>query len=261
MGTLGRPPRIVMLASDGDSTWIAYNGLRKDLPIAKVILEDPISRWTLLKRRFRKLGARKVAGQLAFQFGMVPALRRTARRRIDQITRDLALDRTPADPSVIQRVPSANSPEAMAALRALAPDVVIVNGTRILSKEVLSCVQTTFLNTHAGVTPMYRGVHGGYWALAEQRPDLCGVTVHIVDTGIDTGSIVGQAMIRPTADDSFVTYPYLQMAAALPVLAQAVRDACNHALETKPPLAGSSKLWSHPTIGEYLRNRLAHGVK
>jgi hypothetical protein len=83
----------------------------------------------------------------------------------------------------------------------------------------------------------------------------------VVDTGIDTGGIVGQAMIRPTAEDSFVTYPYLQMAAALPVLVTAVRDACAKRLALKPPFPGASKLWSHPTIGEYLKNRITLGVK
>ena len=64
----------------------------------------------------------------------------------------------------------------------------------------------------AGITPLYRGVHGAYWALAEGRRDLCGVTVHRVDAGIDTGEVLAQVLIDPTPQDNFVTYPWLQVA-------------------------------------------------
>ena len=40
---------------------------------------------------------------------------------------------------------------------------------------------------HAGITPQYRGVHGGYWAVVNNDPEHCGVTIHFVDKGIDTG--------------------------------------------------------------------------
>ena len=49
------------------------------------------------------------------------------------------------------------------------------------------------VNVHAGITPRYRGVHGGYWALAERHPEWVGTTVHLVDPGIDTGAILAQA--------------------------------------------------------------------
>src|SRR5438093_9923670 len=42
---------------------------------------------------------------------------------------------------------------------------VVVNGTRIISEAVLTASDAVFINMHAGITPKYRGVHGGYWAL------------------------------------------------------------------------------------------------
>jgi folate-dependent phosphoribosylglycinamide formyltransferase PurN len=38
-------------------------------------------------------------------------------------------------------------------------------------------------------------VHGGYWALAENNPQLVGTTVHFVDTGIDTGEVIEQSFL------------------------------------------------------------------
>ncbi|MEZ6118695.1 MAG: hypothetical protein R3C28_19310 [Pirellulaceae bacterium] len=59
-----------------------------------------------------------------------------------------------------------NSPETVDRIQLLAPDVVLVNGTRIIRPHRSdNRTDALFLNTHAGVTPTYRGVHGGYWAL------------------------------------------------------------------------------------------------
>jgi methionyl-tRNA formyltransferase len=64
-----------------------------------------------------------------------------------------------------------NSGQTIELLTALRPDV---EGTRIISANVLRRVRVPFVHTHAGVTPMYRGVHGADWALVEKRTDLCG---------------------------------------------------------------------------------------
>jgi phosphoribosylglycinamide formyltransferase-1 len=111
-----------------------------------------------------------------------------------------------------------------------------------------------------GITPRYRGVHGGYWALAEGNRDLCGVTVHRVDAGIDTGPIVEQIRVMPANEDNFVTYPYLQLAMALPMLQRAVETALRGELQCRPA-GGQSQLYFHPSIGEYLWNRLRRGVR
>ena len=51
----------------------------------------------------------------------------------------------------------------------------MINGTRIISKATLGCVPAVFINTHVGITPTYRGVHGGYWSLVEGERARCGV--------------------------------------------------------------------------------------
>ena len=95
---------------------------------------------------------------------------------------------------------------------------MLVNGTRIISKKTLESVPATFINIHTGITPAFRGVHGGYWAMATGKKNLFGTTVHYVDTGVDTGGIIEQVFIEPPKQDNFYTYPYLQYASVLPVL-------------------------------------------
>ena len=157
-------------------------------------------RWRdFLKRRIKKLGFSTVFGQLLFSAAIVPVVSRQSRRRIQQIISSNKLNTSEIPSDKVTEVPSVNSDLTIAELKRLSPAVVVVNGTRIIQEKVLGCVDAVFLNTHAGITPMYRGVHGGYWALASGDASNCGVTIHKVDKGIDTGSIVAQATISPSS--------------------------------------------------------------
>jgi folate-dependent phosphoribosylglycinamide formyltransferase PurN len=252
---------VVLLAVEGSSTRVVYHALRARFPGVCVVLEPPVPRSQLVRRRARRLGPWVTLGQLLFMAGALPLLRRRAESRVARIRAQWGLDEREIDGRVL-RVPSVNSPEARELLRRLDPRVVVVNGTRIIGRETLRCVPAPFVNIHAGITPAYRGVHGGYWALAEGRPDLAGTTVHLVDEGIDTGTVLAQATFPVTADDSFVTYPYLHLAAGLPVLVDVVEQALRGELRPGPERTDlESRLRTHPTLWRYLRLRLSRGVR
>lgn len=254
-------PGIVMLVGKDPVSNIIYHTLAQTFPVDAVIREEKLPVLTFLQRRLKKLGFSKVAGQLLFAAGIVPVVTYFSRRRVRQIISLNRLDTSEIPRSCTIDVPSVNSDITINELRRLSPRVVIVNGTRIIQENVLQSVDGIFLNTHAGITPMYRGVHGGYWALASRDAMNCGVTVHKVDKGIDTGSIIAQATITPTAEDTFATYPFLQIASAIPILKQAVSDALAGKLSEIAPPPGKSQLWTHPTAWQYLKNRIRTGVR
>ncbi|RYY58862.1 MAG: formyl transferase, partial [Chitinophagaceae bacterium] len=216
--------KIVLLCSEGFSTTVLYNYISRFYPVERVIAETPMRGMSLAKRRINKLGWPTVAAQVAFMAAVVPVLRRKAAARLGEIRSMDVFDETPIPAAAIQRVDSVNDSASITLLQQLDPDVVLVNGTRIISKKVLDSVRAKFINMHTGITPKYRGVHGGYWAMKNDDPVHCGVTVHLVDKGIDTGAVLHQALIHPNAQDNFVTYPYLQYAAGLPLVKQAVDD-------------------------------------
>jgi methionyl-tRNA formyltransferase len=186
-------------------------------------------------------------------------LSRFAKQRLRGIFNEYHLDDAAIPEEQLLKVSSVNAPEAVSAIRARSPKVIVVNGTRIIRREVLESVPATFLNTHAGITPKYRGAHGAYWALLNNDAERCGVTIHVVDPGIDTGPVVAQAIIAPTAEDSFVTYPFLQLAAALPVLVNSVGQALEGKLTTRPA-EGETAVWYHPGALQYLVGR-SRGTK
>lgn len=61
---------------------------------------------------------------------------------------------------------------------------------KILKDGLLRSVRQGFINTHPSLLPWNRGKHYNFWALVEGAP--FGVTLHMVDSGIDSGAIVAQ---------------------------------------------------------------------
>ena len=251
---------IVMLTGKGKSSRILYHALSEDFHIEKIIQEEGVDRKKFLKRRAKRLGYWRVFGQILFQGALVPLLKKTSKKRADEIMAKYRLNDHSIDKNAIKEVTSVNAQTCMELLQNLKPDIVIVNGTRIISKKILNCVDATFINTHAGITPRYRGVHGGYWALANNDKDHCGVSVHLVDAGIDTGGVLYQKNIEPTPHDNFSTYPLLQLAEGISLMKKAIKDVmAKQVKEVHPDL--DSKLWSHPTIWSYMWKRIMRGVK
>lgn len=225
--------RIVMLAGKGVSTNILFHSLKNDYDIQGVILEDAVSTKEFLKKRIKKLGLWKVAGQVLFQLSVAQILNRTSLKRKKEILKKYDLDDSKIPAEKVIRINSVNNPKCISLLEKLNPEIVIVNGTRIISKKVLESVPIKFINIHAGITPKYRNVHGAYWAVVNNDWENCGVTVHEVDSGIDTGNIIYQQKIEITNRDNFSTYPLLQLAEGIIYLKKALSDFFSNNLSFK----------------------------
>lgn len=252
---------IIVLAQASLATNIIYQRLKTHFNVTRLILERPVARHQFINRRLKQLGPLKVLGQIIFRSAFVPLLNMKSKARISKIISDYQLNIAEPDQSLITRVDTVNSSDTIELIKQLSPKLVVLNGTRILSKHTLSQIACPIINMHCGITPSFRGVHGAYWALAQGRADKCGVTVHLVDCGIDTGAILGQTNIEPEVDDNFVTYPYLQVAQGLPLLINSIRAILDDKIVKFSADADKSKLWSHPTAWEYLVNYLRSGVK
>lgn len=254
-----RRPRIAMLCGDGLSSWFMYNALAGEVDVLAVVVEGKPSARGMIRYRLRQLGWRTVIGQLAF-IAFNRLLARFQRRRIDELVLRYGLHAELPPAAITHRVGSVNTAAVRRLLARLDLDAVVVNGTRIISRAVIECIDRPFINTHVGITPRYRGVHGGYWALVHGDAENCGVTVHLVDTGVDTGGVLYQQRIQVERSDGFNTYPVHQLAAAIPLMKHALRDVVDGSLACREGV-GPSRLWYHPTLGQYVRYRLARSVK
>jgi len=81
------------------------------------------------------------------------------------------------------------------AVAAHEPDLVVLAGfMRILAPEFLGRFPQRVVNTHPALLPSFPGAHAVADALA-YGVKVSGVTVHLVDEGVDTGPVVAQAAV------------------------------------------------------------------
>ena len=81
-------------------------------------------------------------------------------------------------------------------------DVVALCGfLRLLSGALLDQVSAPVLNVHPSLLPAFRGLHAQRQAI-EAGVRVTGVTIHFVDSGMDTGPILIQAALEVLASDT-----------------------------------------------------------
>jgi folate-dependent phosphoribosylglycinamide formyltransferase PurN len=249
---------IVLLTSGGPMAACVANALAEHFGSIIVLEEEREPKWHIIRRRARRLGWVTALGQLGCAALLGLAARRT-QARIEAIAAAHGLI-TRLSPSIERRrIGSVNSKACRDVLRALQPRVVAVYGTRIIRRETLKAVSAPFINCHAGINPKYRGQHPGYWALVNGDAQNVGVTIHLVDEGVDTGAVLYQSRVAFAPEDNILTYQWVQIAHALPLLARAVEDALSNGLRPQH-VRLPSRQWFPPTLWAYAWNGLTRGV-
>lgn len=74
-------------------------------------------------------------------------------------------------------------------------DIAISFGYRhIIRGEPLCAGACPIVNLHIGYLPFNRGAHPNFWSFFDGTPS--GVTIHLIDEGIDTGPIIAQKCLE-----------------------------------------------------------------
>ncbi|WP_327146742.1 phosphoribosylglycinamide formyltransferase [Nocardia sp. NBC_01327] len=88
---------------------------------------------------------------------------------------------------------------------AFAPDLVVSAGfMKILGPRFLKRFDGRIINTHPALLPAFPGAHGVRDALA-YGVRVTGSTVHLVDSGVDTGAILAQEAVEVLPSDDEAT--------------------------------------------------------
>jgi len=92
-------------------------------------------------------------------------------------------------------------------------DFVISYGYRyILKEDLIKLFPNKIINIHISFLPWNKGADPNLWSFLENTPK--GVSIHFVDSGIDTGDILVQQEVLFTEDDTLKTsYDKLNKAA------------------------------------------------
>ena len=241
---------VVVVTEGGPHIWAIVNAIADQVGPVSVVLESPESKKRLLIGRARRQGWVSAIGQLGTM-----VLTRLGKRfmagHAERLIAEEKLDTEPRQGQTIIHVPSANGPECLEAVARINPGVVLLAGCRLLSKDTLAKMPCPVLNYHAGIAPKYRGMNGGYWALASGDQGNFGTTVHLVDAGVDTGGVLKQARGKPGPGDTISSYALRQAAFSRDTCVETVGDALAGKLATIDP-GLPSKQWYHPTIWFYL---------
>jgi phosphoribosylglycinamide formyltransferase-1 len=82
------------------------------------------------------------------------------------------------------------------------PDLIVLAGfMKILPPNFVDALSPNLINTHPSLLPAFPGAHAVRDALAAGVTET-GVTIHIVDNGVDTGEQIAQARVPVEKDDN-----------------------------------------------------------
>jgi methionyl-tRNA formyltransferase len=124
---------------------------------------------------------------------------------------DIALVVTAADNELAASVRSAQLPSLVfeaseqvsdfAASEGLSFDLgLLAWWPKIIRQPLLSLPRHGFINTHPSLLPYGRGKHYNFWSIVDRVP--FGVSLHMVDEGVDSGDIVAQLEIPYDWEDT-----------------------------------------------------------
>jgi phosphoribosylglycinamide formyltransferase-1 len=107
------------------------------------------------------------------------------------------------------------------------PDLVVCAGfMRILPPRVVAALSPQLINTHPALLPAFPGAHAVRDALAAGASQT-GVTVHIVDEGVDTGPVIVQEAVAIEPGDTESELHERIKTVERRLLTQAVLDIAN----------------------------------
>jgi methionyl-tRNA formyltransferase len=246
---------LVALIGDAPHAWTMVNALRKRFGDFPVIVEEGEPASAFWARRRKKLGAGAVYSMKAAAL-VAKVTKPLSRRRIAQL-------RNECDASPLEncgRVGSVNAPLTLDLMRKLKPKAVFVCSTGMIRKPLLEACACPVVNYHSGVNPAYRGINGGYFALANGEPQHFGVTLHLVDLGVDTGPILATNQIPVADNDNLQTYMTLMAAKSQDLVVDVMSRVLNGDIAPQAANDLPSAQYYAPTLGQYLRHGISKGV-
>ena len=95
-------------------------------------------------------------------------------------------------------------------------DWIISYGYRhIIREDVLENCKNKIINLHISYLPYNRGAHPNYWSFKDNTPK--GVSIHVIDRGIDTGPVFIQKECFFTEEDT-LSSTYLKLKNEIEIL-------------------------------------------
>ena len=154
-----------------------------------------------------------------------------------------------------------NDPEALEILRTGQPDLVVFTGGGLIRQSLLDIPTLGVMNCHMGILPEYRGMDVVEWPfLDEDDPaSWLGLTLHLMDDGVDTGPIIRRCHVPVKKGDNFRSIRD-RLEYFMPKEVVAATEAISrgeHQLEPQEAADGRQFFVMHPRLMALAEKRLA----
>ena len=103
-------------------------------------------------------------------------------------------------------------------------DFVVVSGADRIGDDVLSVIENKSLNVHMGIAEEYRGLDSNLWAWYHCDYKNIGVSLHKLETTLDTGDLFQVERIKITEQTKVWKLRYLESVLAVTLTGKFLKD-------------------------------------
>ena len=153
-------------------------------------------------------------------------------------------------------VKSHNSTECVEILRKLEPEIIVLRGCGIIKKQILEIPKIGVINPHYAQLPAYRGMDVTEWSALHGDP--IAVSVHTVNEGVDTGTVLKAREIETTSEDTTGTLRDKCAALAVDLISEALVEISKTRFLPKDKIEAGGRQYfqMHPRLKKLTDERL-----
>jgi methionyl-tRNA formyltransferase len=223
---------IILITGNGPGHRYVANRLAAEIPLAGIVVDE--GRKVVLVDRILRLYRKYTLAQLLSRAIWALASRILGDRGACERAMLSVLGTENCSeflhPNLLQHVRGINTEEGVGAVASLRPDVILVFGTGIVGKRVLSQAGKTALNMHTGISPHYRGCDCYFWPLYNRELHMLGATVHECVKEVDGGRIFGTTGVQLQPNDGLYEVFARCISAGADLYIRKVRELAEHGL-------------------------------
>lgn len=211
----------------------------------------------LLQKIYTKLILPEAADQ---QGGESPLLSYASKHGVDEKN---LVDFSRRHAIAYHQVADFNALSSAAELEKLSPDLIVFTGGGLIRKNILDIPSHGVLNCHSGLLPRYRGMDTLEWTILEAKGKTpkVGLTLHLMDVGVDTGPILRQHIEALRPGDSLDSVRARLEPQMVQLMSEGVRDLASGELRAteQEKSAGRQYFVIHPRLQAKAEIKLRSG--
>jgi len=161
----------------------------------------------------------------------------------------------------IKYVSGLNSRSCLKYLNKFNVNFLVNGGAGIFEKRIIGHRGIKIINGHMGLLPKYRGVHVLEWAYLQN--DEIGATIHLIDSGIDTGDVLVSKKFTPKGCISVQQLRAFGFNYVADLLVEYLCSIKNNEITPIKQVRGDEATWyvMHPRLNSILEKKLLAEIR